>query len=96
MFRQPVSIEYVHAIKTSLWQQVPLIVVCALLLDGGRILRVCLTSTLCFWLLGLIILIRSERFDARVPDRDGLLFLRWGYLPLFGLFLVLNQYMNRT
>ena len=96
MVRHPVSIEYVDAIRRSLWQQVLLIVFCALLLDGGRILRVCLTSTLCYWLLGLIVLIRSERFNARVPDRDGLLFLRWGYLPLFGLFLVLNQYMNRT
>jgi hypothetical protein len=94
MTGQSVNPVYLAAIRKSLGQQVLTIVVCTLLLDGGKILRVCLISTLGFWLLALIVLARIERFHEQKPDRDGLLFLRWGYLPLFGVFLLLNTVVN--
>jgi hypothetical protein len=95
MKRQHVALNYCDAIKQSLWQQIPTIVFCTLLLDGGKILRVCLTSTLGFWLFAMIVLARSERFNEQQPNREGLLYLRWGYLPLFGVFLLLNNVVNR-
>ena len=91
MNAQHVKPIYIDALKLTLWQQLPSIVFCALLLDGGEISRVCLIATLGYWLLALICLARSEQ----PSNRGDLLFLRWGYFPLFGLFLLLNYYFQR-
>ena len=96
MFHRTVSINYRNAIGKSLQQQIPTIVLCSLLLDGGMMLRVCLVATIAFWLFAMIILVRSERFQEPKTDRDGLLFLRWGYFPVFLVFLMANQFVNRA
>lgn len=86
----PVKSEYLAALRTSLWQQLPLFVLCVLMLDGGRTLRVCLIAMLGYWLFAMVCLTRGRR----QTDRMGLWFVRWGFLPLFGLLFALNEWIH--
>ena len=82
--------EYVAAIRLTLWQQFSWLVFCALLLDSGRTLRLCLITVLGFWLFAMLCLARGHR----KPDPVGLIFLRWGFFPLFAVVCVLNGYIG--
>lgn len=86
MNQQPVKPEYMDAIWLTFIQQMPCLIICVLLLDGGGTLRVCLIATLGFWLFAMLCLIRSQR-DHEV---FGLWFLRWGFFPLFGILFCIN------
>ncbi len=79
--------EYMDPIRLSFLQQLPCLVICSLLLDGGRTLRVCLIAMLGFWLLAMLCLVRSQR------ERDlfGPLFLRWGFIPLLIILFRVNE-----
>jgi hypothetical protein len=83
----PDAVLFHRALKKSLWQQLPAFVVCALLLDGGRVFRVCLIAMLGFWLIALLVLARN----APRCDRLELLFFRWGFFPLFAVIILLNN-----
>ena len=82
--------EYVAALKLALLQQVPSLVICALLLDFGKMLRLCLISMLGFWLLAMVCLSRGHRQH----DPAGLMFLRWGFFPLFAVVALLNGFIG--
>jgi len=90
MDQQALKSNYLDAIKLTLSQQVPWFVLCALLLDGGKVFRVCLIAMLGFWLFAMLCLARSQR----ASDPLGLLFIRWGFFPTFGLLLFLNGYLH--
>ena len=66
------------AIRFSLVQQVPLLLVSLLILDGGLIFKRVGIASVGFWILTLIIMIRRGR---NMPDSDILL-IKWAYLPL--------------
>ena len=59
-------------------QQVPLLVLGALILDGGQIFRLIAIATTAFWVMALLILFR--RF-GRATNSDILL-VKWGIWPL--------------
>lgn len=86
----PVKQEYSKALRASLWQQLPLFLICLLMLDSGRTLRVCLIAMLGYWLFTMVCLARGHR----QPDRMGLWFVRWGFVPLFAVIFGLNEWMH--
>ncbi|PHS00621.1 MAG: hypothetical protein COA78_23770 [Blastopirellula sp.] len=66
------------AIKFSLIQQLPLLLIASLLLDGGLIFKRVGIASVAFWTFTLIIMIRRGH---NMTD-DDLLLIKWGYLPL--------------
>lgn len=73
------------AIYFTLIQQVPLLMLSALLLDGGLVFKRVGIASIAFWFLALIILIRRGR---TVPESD-ILVLKWGFLPLLFVTFIL-------
>ncbi len=84
--------EYLNALRLTLKQQIPWLVLCALLLDSGRVFRLCLITVLGFWLFAMLCLARGHR----KPDPVGLLFLRWGFFPLFAVVCVASGYIRQV
>ena len=66
------------AISFALVQQLPLLLLSALLLDGGLVFKRVAIASVAFWILTLIILIRRGR---NMLDSDTLM-IKWGYLPI--------------
>jgi hypothetical protein len=77
----PLSSLYREAVFFTLRQQVPCALLCLLLLDGGRMAKVCGIAMLGFWSAAALIMARRPRS----PGAHDVLFLRWGFLPLFAL-----------
>ena len=68
-------------IKLALLQQVPCLVVCALVLDGGGVAQTCLKALIVFWVVvGLSVVVLHEK-DKLWLRR----FLRWGFFPMFAV-----------
>ncbi|GIW88127.1 MAG: hypothetical protein KatS3mg108_2451 [Isosphaeraceae bacterium] len=83
----PFSDTYREAIHFALLQQVPCALLCLLLLDGGRMAKVCGVAVLAFWAAAALIMARRPNS----PGPGDIAFLRWGFLPLFALVVVLAQ-----
>lgn len=83
----PLSDHHRGAILFALLQQVPCAVLCLLLLDGGHMARVCGVAMLGFW--GAAALVMARRPSPHSPG--DLLFLRWGFLPVFALTIALAR-----
>ena len=83
----PLSSLYREAVYFTLRQQVPPALLCLLLLDGGRTAKVCGIAMLGFWAGAVIIIGRRPTS----PNPGDLVFLRWGFLPIFVLALVMAQ-----
>ena len=66
------------AIVFTLVQQVPLLMLSALLLDGGLVFKRVAIASIAFCILTLVIMVRR---GPNIPDTDILL-VKWGYLPV--------------
>ena len=66
------------AIVLTLVQQVPLLMLSALLLDGGLVFKCVAIASIAFCILTLVIMVRR---GANIPDTEILL-VKWGYLPV--------------
>ena len=66
------------AVIFTLVLQIPLLLITALILDGGLIFKRVAIASVAFWILTLIIKIRRR---PKLPDSDVLL-VKWGYLPV--------------
>ena len=66
------------AIVFTLVQQLPLLLLSAMILDGGLVFKRVAIASLAFWILTLIIMLRRGRNIAK----SDLLFIKWGYLPI--------------
>lgn len=66
------------AIVFTLVQQVPLLMLSALLLDGGLVFKCVAIASIAFCILNLVIMVRR---GANIPDTEILL-VKWGYLPV--------------
>ncbi|MFO0908303.1 MAG: hypothetical protein U0794_08075 [Isosphaeraceae bacterium] len=84
----PLSDSYRGALHFTLAQQVPLAMICLLLLDGGRMSRVCAIAMFGFWAAAALILARRPH----TPAAGDLAFLRWGFVPLLALGIALSQF----
>jgi hypothetical protein len=83
----PLSHSYREAVFFTLCQQVPWALLCSLLLDGGRMAKVCAIAMLGFWSAATVFMVRRPQ----TPTARDLAFLRWGFLPLFGVAALLAQ-----
>ena len=66
------------AIVFTLVQQIPLLMLSALLLDGGLVFKRVAIASIAFCILTLVIMVRR---GPNLPDTDILL-VKWGYLPV--------------
>lgn len=66
------------AIVFTLFQQLPLLILTAMLLDGGLVFKRVAIASLAYWILILMIMIRCGRYMSDVD----ILLVKWGYLPL--------------
>ena len=66
------------ALVFSLVQQLPLLVLSALLLDGGLVFQRVAIASIAYWVMTLLIMIRR----GRNMSRSDILLLKWGFLPL--------------
>ena len=90
MYQQQVKPLYRNALILTLKHQAIAFLLCSLLLDSGKTLRVCLIAMLGFWLFALLCLARSTK-DS---DPIGLLFMRWGFFPLLGVLVYFNDILH--
>ena len=65
------------AAKFALFQQIPLLILASLILDGGLIFKRVAIASVAFWILTLILM----RHGAQLSRSDVLL-VKWGYLPI--------------
>lgn len=73
------SPEYREATKVALSLQIPIAILCLLILDGGYLSRLCGVGMLAFWLVaGEVALRRPWR-----PAPSDLWYWRWGLIPCF-------------
>ena len=83
--RQPpmaVGTVYSHAITVALAQHAVVLILAALVLDGGHMLRICTIAALASWLCTLVIMLRRRK----QPTRFDLGLVRYGFWP--AMFLV--------
>ena len=83
----PLSPSYREAIRFSLFQQVPWSLLCLLMLDFGRKAKICGITLIAYWAYALAMMV----LRPLAPDRMDIVFLRWGFLPLFGVTVALAQ-----
>jgi len=77
----PVADRYREAICFSLMQQVPFALLSLLTLDGGIMARICGIAMLGFWAALALMMVRRPLS----PSAFDIMFLRWGFFPLYGL-----------
>jgi hypothetical protein len=71
--------EYKPALKSSVIQQLCALVLSALTLDFGLLLRCCLISVLAYWLVAALIVTRRPSMPTAVDVH----LIRYGFLPIF-------------
>ncbi len=86
----PLSSRYREAIYFSLIQQVPCALLSLLILDGGGMGRICVITMLGFWAAVALMTVRRPLS----PSSIDIMFLRWGFFPLYGLVVVLALALN--
>ncbi len=88
----PLSSRYDEAVYFSLLrQQIPWAILNMLLLDGGRMAWICGVTMLGFWAAVALIMVRRPLS----PSSFDIMFLRWGFLPLNVLVIVLVGVLDR-
>ncbi len=88
----PLSSRYREAVFFSLLrQQVPWALLSMLLLDGGRVARISGITMLGFWAGVALMMVRRPLS----PSSFDIMFLRWGFLPLNVLVIVLVGILDR-
>jgi hypothetical protein len=75
----PLSDHYRETIRTSLVQQTFAALICLLLLDCGRMARICGVTSVGFW--AIVSLIMASRPES--PRQRDLMLIRWGFQPFF-------------
>ncbi len=78
------SSRYREATKVSLALQLPLGLVCLLILDFGRMAQICGVAMLAFWIVAFVIAARRPWS----PSLSDLLFWRWGFVGCFAVALL--------
>jgi hypothetical protein len=83
----PVSSLNRKAVYFALLQQVPFAMLCLLMLDFGRMAKLCGIAMVVFWTVTAVVLVRRPL----TPGRLDLLYLRWGFWPVLLLTVLLAQ-----
>jgi len=80
-----ISPQYRKAMQVALGLQIPISIICLLVLDFGRLARICGIAMLGFWLVAALIAIRRPW----APTSTDLWFWRWGFILCFVFTIVL-------
>ena len=91
LYQEILSPRYMAAIRTALKVQIPLGILCSLIMDGGQTARVCAAVMGGFWLSAALIAYRRPWS----PTEGDLRFLRWGFLPAFVVALFVAVLLGR-
>lgn len=86
----PISDGYRRPIIVALCQQVPVTVLCLLMLDGGGAAKLCGVVMLGFWAAAAIIVTRRPT----TPTRCDQLLIKYSFLPLFAASGLLAQWIR--
>jgi hypothetical protein len=78
------SSEYREATRIALSLQIPIAIICLLILDQGQLARICGIALLAFWMLAAEIALRRPW----TPTRMDLWYWRWGFVPCFAAALL--------
>ncbi len=84
--RQIISEQYRSPIMFALAIQIPIAILCALLLDGGQMARICGIAMAGTW--AGILLVMSRRPHS--PTFTDHLFIRCGFLLIFGPLVIIH------
>jgi len=88
----PLSSRYNEAVYFSLLrQQIPWAILNMLLLDGGEMARLCGITMLGFW-AGVALMMARRPLS---PSSFDIKLLRWGFLPLYFLVVVVTTALGR-
>jgi hypothetical protein len=88
----PLSSRYREAIVFTLIQQVPCALLSLLMLDGGVMARICAITMLGFWAAVVLMMVRRPLS----PSSFDIMFLRWGFFPLYSLVLGLGVALQNS
>lgn len=83
--RVMLSAQYHPPDRCTLLQQIPIAIICLLMLDFGQSARVCGIAMIGFWLGTAAIWTRRPHN----PLATDICFIRWGFLPLFAVAVAL-------
>ena len=82
--RKIISAEYRKAARVALGVQIPIAILCVLMLDSGRTAKICGAAMLGYWLVAAVIAVRRPW----TPSATDLWYWRWGFVPCFVFALV--------
>ena len=68
-------------IRLALLQQIPWLVVCTLVMDGGGVAGTCLKALIVFWVFVVLSVVVLREKDKLWLRR----FVRWGFFPMFAV-----------
>ena len=83
------------AIVFSLICQVPVLLLGAMILDGGLIFRKALIASLAYWAMVLMIWIRNKFNAAKNISDADILLTKWGYWPMLIAVCLLGKALGR-
>ena len=84
--QQIVSENYRSPVMDALKVQIPLAILCFLMLDGGYLARLCGIAMTAHW-LGILLAMFRRPFT---PTNVDVVYIRWGFLGLFVPLLILQ------
>ena len=82
--------DYRSPVMDALKVQIPIAILCLLMLDGGYMARMCAALLAGHW--SGILLAMWRRPDA--PTAGDLWYVRWGFLSFFAGLVVLQHFLN--
>ncbi len=88
----PVTDRYREVIVFTLIQQVPCGLLSVLMLDGGFLARICAITMLGFWAAVALMMVRRPLS----PSPIDIMFLRWGFFPLYSLVFGLGAALQNS
>ena len=86
----PLSDDYRRPIRVALYQQIPIAVLCLLLLDGGGTANFCGVVMLGFW-LGAALIMARRPMNPTTLDK---ILIKYSFMPLFAVAGMIAQLMR--
>jgi hypothetical protein len=82
---------YLHAITLAVAQQAVVLILAALILDGGHLLRVSVIAAIASWICTALVILRRPK----QPTKLDLAIVKYGFWPAILLVLVMEILLRR-
>jgi hypothetical protein len=79
--------QFDRPIRLALMQQVPIAILCLLMLDFGVSARICAVAMIGFW--SGVLFLMARRHAA--PSKTDLVFVQWGFIPILLVSILLGR-----